>query len=191
MSSEAPLFARNQNMTLKHYQSFVNPAETNMERTRLNYQYYRSHGGSSFSSNFNARRAYLNDKYMMRQINQRSFDEFVPSGMMPHDMRTKLPNIPGVTEKTLNDALKSGDDLHEHKGLRTTKSSLNKMHQIGQQGEKQLSPIVVRPQNLNHLRDSSNYAMRPGQHMYLSPQMSPLNSDMKSQMKKSHVKSWN
>ena len=39
-------------------------------------------GPSSFSSNFNARRAYLNDKYAMRQISQRSFDEFIPSEMM-------------------------------------------------------------------------------------------------------------
>ena len=73
----------------------------------------RNKAGSSFSSNFNARRAFFNTKYAMRHIHQRSFDEFVPSGMMPKDMRIKLPNIPGITEKTVSQVLnRSSVDEH-------------------------------------------------------------------------------
>ena len=158
--SESPFFSQNhQNLTAKHLQSSL-PNDSNLDKTRLNYQYYRSLGGTSFSSNFNARRAYLNNKYMMRQINQRSFDEFVPSGMMPKDMRVKLPNIPGVTEKTINGALRSGEPTHLGKGLRTAKSSMNKMQSGHQTTDKKMSPTDAGVEKLKNCRKSSNLAPR-------------------------------
>ena len=68
----------------------------------------------------------------------------------------KLPNIPGVTEKTVNGALGCVDQIQEGKYIRTAKSSMNRIQQEQQAAEKDLSPTNARAAKHKNSGNGSN-----------------------------------